>query len=533
MSSYIKQPTVERLSTLMQQLYSGDLLVARFQRPYVWGDEQRVNLLDSIMRGMPIGSITVWRTATHHELQRLTNLDGLTLPAPSASLPYRQYILDGLQRMTTLYGALGAALYEQEPPLLDDTRSPLYIDLARTIESSEESRFVVVDQASTAQGRLDYEAKNPTMMPASVLLKHKRLGHFISKLLKHEDGERLSNRAENIADIFRDYTIPVIPLVLEDLSQVTLAFTRINTSGTPMSQLHMLNALTFLESEREQPPLMDRVTTFREDVMEQRGWGDLGDSAILQILRYLLGRGLYDDNTERMGEELRAKPEVFDEAFALIKRTIDVFASIHITSAGVLPYSIQFVLTACALHANDLTALDAQHRERLWLWTIATGLMGYFASITATRLREEQEHLQDILKPGAEDIYILPWNWYQPSLPQRFDWRAARCRAFLLFLVHREDDPKYREALAQHNRRLLQLYISDIYRIPENMVLAKLDPDGKPIPEQEVTDDEREGALSLRLFVEGQTKDLNRALRSFFNKLNGDDYDDFEDLDDL
>ena len=460
MSSFIKQPTVERLGALLPQLYRGELEIARFQRPFVWTDDQRVDLLDSIMRGMPIGSITIWRTATH-TLPRQDMLDGLVLPRPAHTPPYRQYILDGLQRVTSLYGALAGALYPGAPPLDDvERRAPIYIDLSVELDDTLR-RFEIIPKALTQQGRQSFESSNQHMMPADVMLSSAKLVRFITRLINagSAEADELATRAERISERFRDYNIAVIPMALEDLKQVTLAFTRINTSGTPMSPLHMLHALTFLESEREQAPLLERIDQFRQETLSA-DWEELGDSVILQLLRHKLNRNIYDDDIESLGARLRQEPRHIDDALALIKTTIHIMAEIGIPAANVLPYTLQFTLIAMTIDELGLTTLRPMQRERLWHWITLTGLIEYFGGARAHRIERSKEHLKRLLTVPrlSDDLCIAtPDMATEPTPHKRFDWRKARSRAYVLWLIFDHPDrADYLDLFMRQGRQIVE-----------------------------------------------------------------------------
>ncbi|MGV7197330.1 DUF262 domain-containing protein, partial [Xanthomonas axonopodis] len=49
-------------SSLIEDIKQGRIKIPKFQRPYVWDDEQALKLLDSIANSYPIGSILIWRT---------------------------------------------------------------------------------------------------------------------------------------------------------------------------------------------------------------------------------------------------------------------------------------------------------------------------------------------------------------------------------------------------------------------------------------------------------------------------------------
>ena len=50
------------LGKLVEQVAAGKVRIPRFQRPFVWKQEDLHQLLDSVLRGIPIGSILVWDT---------------------------------------------------------------------------------------------------------------------------------------------------------------------------------------------------------------------------------------------------------------------------------------------------------------------------------------------------------------------------------------------------------------------------------------------------------------------------------------
>ena len=82
-----------------------------FQREFVWSPTEICFLLDSIYRGYPIGSFTVWKTLRrlHHHRE----IGGIKLnDVAKGSLI--DYVLDGQQRITSLYAAIRGAQIEGE-----------------------------------------------------------------------------------------------------------------------------------------------------------------------------------------------------------------------------------------------------------------------------------------------------------------------------------------------------------------------------------------------------------------------------------
>ena len=96
---------VQLISALIAGIEKGEIKVPKFQRAFVWKDDQALNLLDSIANNYPVGSLLLWRT--HEKLLAERNIGEFGLPATDDMDP-TDYVLDGQQRLTVIYSCLGA-----------------------------------------------------------------------------------------------------------------------------------------------------------------------------------------------------------------------------------------------------------------------------------------------------------------------------------------------------------------------------------------------------------------------------------------
>ena len=104
-SEYIYQPKPNSLNyqNLIAKIEQGNIKIPQFQRKFVWDIDETAGLLDSILKGYPIGSFIIWKT--NERLRSVRNIGGMTFPdTPAGEMV--QYVLDGQQRMTSLYVAL-------------------------------------------------------------------------------------------------------------------------------------------------------------------------------------------------------------------------------------------------------------------------------------------------------------------------------------------------------------------------------------------------------------------------------------------
>jgi hypothetical protein len=97
------QPSVDRIDELARRILTGDILLPKFQREFVWERNQIIDLLDSIARNFPVGSILLWQS--RQELRSENRIADLDIELPRPDYPVN-YLLDGQQRLSSLCGAL-------------------------------------------------------------------------------------------------------------------------------------------------------------------------------------------------------------------------------------------------------------------------------------------------------------------------------------------------------------------------------------------------------------------------------------------
>src|SRR5215213_7322095 len=86
-----------KIQTILDQIDLGSMALPEFQRGYVWNREQVRGLMHSLYRRYPVGSLLVWLTRPESEQTR-----GEGHLAPGTV----RLLLDGQQRITTLYGVI-------------------------------------------------------------------------------------------------------------------------------------------------------------------------------------------------------------------------------------------------------------------------------------------------------------------------------------------------------------------------------------------------------------------------------------------
>ena len=104
-------PSSLKIQKIMQKIESGEIKVPAFQRGFVWKQDQVIDILDSIYKDYPVGSILLWNS--QERLRSTRNIGGFLIPETEPEYPVN-YVLDGQQRLSSIY-AVFCKKREQAP----------------------------------------------------------------------------------------------------------------------------------------------------------------------------------------------------------------------------------------------------------------------------------------------------------------------------------------------------------------------------------------------------------------------------------
>jgi len=110
------------VENILRDIENEDLVLPEFQRNYVWKSGDVKKFFDSLYNNYPTGSLLIWKTLAPPRLRGKTK---------SNELVYTRVLLDGQQRLTTLY----FMLKNKSPPYYEDRE--FNFDLYFNIETEE------------------------------------------------------------------------------------------------------------------------------------------------------------------------------------------------------------------------------------------------------------------------------------------------------------------------------------------------------------------------------------------------------------
>ena len=204
-----------KISTILDQIDAGAIALPVFQRGYVWNRDQVRGLLESLYHRHPVGSLLTWMTRTES-----VNSRGDSPLQPG----YVKLLLDGQQRITTLYGIIRGVA----PPFFEGNPQA-FTGLCFNIES-QSFQFYAPVRMSQEQGWVSLTE-----------LMRNGLGGFIDQIQKNPAlAPNLATYTNRLNSI---YTIRDVDLHTEDVTGeektvdvVVDIFNRVNSGGTKLSK---------------------------------------------------------------------------------------------------------------------------------------------------------------------------------------------------------------------------------------------------------------------------------------------------------
>lgn len=136
-------PSHSRYTNLLSDIEKGEIKIPQFQRDFVWSVQKSAGLIDSIVKGYPIGTFIFW--ATKDRLRSVRNLGNVELP-PAKEGEVVSFVLDGQQRLTSIFATLKGLKVKRATGEQDDFLS-VYVDLL----AKPDEQIVITDTTGKDQ----------------------------------------------------------------------------------------------------------------------------------------------------------------------------------------------------------------------------------------------------------------------------------------------------------------------------------------------------------------------------------------------
>ncbi|MDD5457738.1 MAG: DUF262 domain-containing protein [Candidatus Margulisbacteria bacterium] len=364
----LPEPHTLSFSTLMSEIDKGIIKIPQFQRDFVWNKKKSCRLMDSIVKGYPIGTFIFWKT--NERLRAIRNIGGIELPEASKG-EFIQYVLDGQQRLTSLYATLKGLSIQRDD--VQEDFSEMYIDL-----EVEENDDVVI---------FNIEDKDKSKI---IKLKDLLFGSF---QLLNDYPKEFHNKIDEYRKRIQSYNFSVILIKEASIDVATDIFTRINVGGKPLSVFEIMVAKTF-DSEKNFD-LAEKYQALIENISEI-DYETIADATVLQTVSTLLT----NECSKKQILNLKKQNfiDIWDEAEDAILSAVEYFRNFYrIPVSQLLPYNALVVPFAYFFyHHKDRPTGDKQRYLQDFFWR--SSLSGRYSSSLESKLAQDIKRVDKILK---------------------------------------------------------------------------------------------------------------------------------------
>lgn len=359
-----------QIEKLVNKVESNEVVLPEFQREYVWDKDQAKELMKSLYKEYPIGSLLIWETETPPEIK-------------NDAVNREQYglfkvLLDGQQRLTTLY----LLIQDEIPPFYEEEE----------INVDPRNLYFNVDS-----GDFHYENKNIRESPEWVKvvdLFNERVSAFDianqveddDKSSKAEHYHQQINRLQNITT--QHMPVQDLPKTA-DVHQAIDLFDRVNSQGTDLGKAEL--ALAHMSAHW---PYVRRNMKEKQFELKERGYDFDLDFYVKCMIAVVTGgmtyQNIYDTDEETLKKKWKQIEDILDFVVNFLENEAHMPDSSYLSTRAVLIPLVAY------LDRKDIRLNRAEKNSFLY-WMYAALMRSRYSRATDSKLEKDLSLL------GGED----------------------------------------------------------------------------------------------------------------------------------
>jgi hypothetical protein len=435
------EATKQLLDTLLNDIQTGKAQLPEFQRNWVWDDQRIKDLLVSVIRKHPIGSVMLLESGNNNARFKYRPVEGTSF---TDTVKPQIMILDGQQRLTSLFQVLKSGHVVQT---VNDRKQVIkrwyYLDLNKLLAAPDKHYDNLVDWdellVSVPEDRLvrnfrnevihDYSSREKEckagMFPLTIALNEEDKLYWQAEFLKHNNTiEQWLLVFERVIKPIQQYNVPVIQLDQDESKEaICKVFEKVNTGGVALDVFELLTASFAAEDfDLREDWRLRSVALKPHRVLESVTKTDFLLSIALLVT---FDQRQQDIAAKKRPDEVRGvsckRKSILDLTPALYQTWADKVEAGFIQAAQFLfdqyvftardlPYRTQLVPLAAifAWLGQDLVAGTTKKLVR-WYWS---GIFGeLYGSATETRFAKDMTEILAWLEAGPEPGTITECNF--------------------------------------------------------------------------------------------------------------------------
>jgi uncharacterized protein with ParB-like and HNH nuclease domain len=434
---------VRRLFNYLNDFEEGKIQIPPFQRDFVWTNEKKLELLESLKNGYPIGSVLFWQPNQDIKQnlidEELQTVGGYYLKVKDDKIDF-YYILDGYQRLSTLFGCF-----------IDSKKTKLQKN-----DKEWKLKFDIV--YNLKDDKFEFNRKTKTdlevyQVPLSFFTDGEKFYDFSFSLMNlnfsESEKKEFINRYKNFGSKISSYDIPAIDLIGGTIKDAVDIFSRLNSRGEIISDYWKVAALSFNKERNfrfgsEVDALFEQLKkynffTAEEDKKTKR-------ELILQcVLNTFEDDTFYFDsaNTTQALEKLAGKEKFVDvsrKAFINIEKAVKFFHDeLLVINSKLAPYNGQLIFITDFF--NKIESPTPIQLESLKEWFWITTYANYFTIYNLSKQRLAYQSFREFLKDkNYNPIYYdnKEQTFETLTFPKKIEMGSVRAKALGLFMLQHQ-----------------------------------------------------------------------------------------------
>ena len=243
---------------LMKDISKGKIQLPDFQRGWVWDDNRIRGLIASITQNFPVGATMFLEYGNNSVRFKYRMIEGAP---PSAAAP-EQLILDGQQRLTSIYAALCSPhAVKTKTDRGNAVNRFYYIDIAQAVDPSADRADAIISVPENKQITSDFGRKieldvssaekeyENKLFPLNIILDSVKATRWQLGYMQYYQGQQnvcqeYLDFMEKIIDPVSHYRMPVISLDKDTPKEaVCQVFENVNQGGVSLTVFELVTAI--------------------------------------------------------------------------------------------------------------------------------------------------------------------------------------------------------------------------------------------------------------------------------------------------
>ena len=396
----------KKISDILHSIDNGEYKIPEFQRGYVWNSKQVKGFFRSLYLGYPSGSFLIWKTKDPSKIRGSSTETNST---------FHQLILDGQQRLTTIY-----TIFRGETPDWYEGVS-LRTDLYFNLESQEFEYYMQKKMSN-----------NPEWINVSDFLSKGGVSTFITEIQSLEEEKKNYYLSKivvlNKLGSIQDYGYYIKEITITELDKVVEIFNLVNKTGTTLNESDL--ALAIITSNW--PEAKDRFRDASSEFMTHNY-----DFSFRNYTRFLnifcVERGKYSDEISTIN------PDQFEQTWKEIKKILSYLINIlrdkaFIDSSESFSSLYVFYVMSYYLKKNGGQFKSEEEANKAIYWMFTALLWGRFSGSSESYLEKDMNAIKEHNSIDAliEEMHLFRGtNLY--LRPEDITMQGVRSRIYNLF----------------------------------------------------------------------------------------------------